>query len=588
MMKVLRYVLGMSLFFYTGICYAANPDELKTDTTLTKAGFFNVRDYGALGNGTTNDGPAIQRAIDSAAAKGGGVVIFPSGRYCLAASLIPKSNITMKGNGLGAVIMATTSFGSAIGQPKANLSNFMVSDLTFEGGVIDEGVFPRRARNYTPSFSSAIAMTGDRKPGGSFPRIQNIIVKNCNILKTRQLPVIFHGVSNGVMVTGCYFENCLDPGFTWCESVQFIGNNTKKGADNGVSVSRQCEKVVIANNIFDDVAYWGIWCSGFVDTPSNTAEPGPDTFSITGNVIRRSGFGGIALLNGPRFGTVSGNTIDTVFNGPTDARNKSQGRGIVVSSFSANGAVIQEARDIVISNNLLRDVARGGISLTGASDILITGNSFINIGATDTTVTKTDFNSGVYTYTTGVPGEEIKRIGIVGNSFVDTRAIPLSNYAYPPAVRISKDSYQKNNTMIGYRQPLAEKLVVGGNGDPDQSVTINAKSGTLRELLFQTAGLRRWDIRVNNVAEAGAQAGSDFLIIRRNDDGTVAGNPITITRSDGAMKLAEPTGKLGFFGQTPIVKYNAIPNTTGATLSALEEELNKLKALVRAYGLMTP
>ncbi|MHB1922519.1 MAG: glycosyl hydrolase family 28-related protein, partial [Chitinophagaceae bacterium] len=55
---------------------------------------FNVRDYGAKGNGKSNDAPSINRAIDAAAASGGGTVYFPAGTY-LSGSIHLKSNITL-------------------------------------------------------------------------------------------------------------------------------------------------------------------------------------------------------------------------------------------------------------------------------------------------------------------------------------------------------------------------------------------------------------------------------------------------------------------------------------------------------------
>ncbi len=42
---------------------------------------FDVRQYGATGDGKTIDTPAVNRAIDAAAAVGGGVVVFPAGTY---------------------------------------------------------------------------------------------------------------------------------------------------------------------------------------------------------------------------------------------------------------------------------------------------------------------------------------------------------------------------------------------------------------------------------------------------------------------------------------------------------------------------
>jgi polygalacturonase len=42
---------------------------------------FNVRDFGAKGDGKTIDSPAINRAIVAASAQGGGTVVFPIGTY---------------------------------------------------------------------------------------------------------------------------------------------------------------------------------------------------------------------------------------------------------------------------------------------------------------------------------------------------------------------------------------------------------------------------------------------------------------------------------------------------------------------------
>jgi polygalacturonase len=54
--------------------------------------FYNVRAYGATGDGQTLDSPAINQAIEAAAAAGGGTVILPAGTY-LSGSIRLKSNI---------------------------------------------------------------------------------------------------------------------------------------------------------------------------------------------------------------------------------------------------------------------------------------------------------------------------------------------------------------------------------------------------------------------------------------------------------------------------------------------------------------
>lgn len=56
---------------------------------------YNVNDFGAAGNGITDDAAAIQRAIDTCSAKGGGTVVFESGRKYLSGPLHLKSNVEL-------------------------------------------------------------------------------------------------------------------------------------------------------------------------------------------------------------------------------------------------------------------------------------------------------------------------------------------------------------------------------------------------------------------------------------------------------------------------------------------------------------
>nr|WP_323747463.1 glycosyl hydrolase family 28 protein [Catenulispora rubra] len=60
------------------------------------AAVFNVKNYGATGNGTTNDSPAINKAVTAANAAGGGIVEFPSGSYKSANTIHLKSDVTIQ------------------------------------------------------------------------------------------------------------------------------------------------------------------------------------------------------------------------------------------------------------------------------------------------------------------------------------------------------------------------------------------------------------------------------------------------------------------------------------------------------------
>ena len=61
---------------------------------VAAAPVYNIRDYGAKGDGRTLDSPAINAAIDAAVRDGGGQVYVPAGTY-LSGSIRLKSNIDL-------------------------------------------------------------------------------------------------------------------------------------------------------------------------------------------------------------------------------------------------------------------------------------------------------------------------------------------------------------------------------------------------------------------------------------------------------------------------------------------------------------
>lgn len=57
-------------------------------------GFYNVKDFGAVGDGVTDDRLAIQAALNTARLGGGGVVFLPPGTYLVSSTAHPVSNQT--------------------------------------------------------------------------------------------------------------------------------------------------------------------------------------------------------------------------------------------------------------------------------------------------------------------------------------------------------------------------------------------------------------------------------------------------------------------------------------------------------------
>lgn len=85
----------------------------------------NVKNYGALGDGTTDDSSAIQAAFDAAE---NGAVVFPPGTYFIGTDVLPKSNTRIIG--MGGVLKLG---GHEAVMLLSDVENILVDGLTIDG-----------------------------------------------------------------------------------------------------------------------------------------------------------------------------------------------------------------------------------------------------------------------------------------------------------------------------------------------------------------------------------------------------------------------------------------------------------------------
>lgn len=100
---------------------------------------FNVEDFGAVGDGVTDDTAALQAAIDAAAAAGGGEVYVPPGTYSLTAdlgssALLLKANVSIGGAAAtSSVLQLAAGSGAVDGIIRVIGDHVGASRLTLDG-----------------------------------------------------------------------------------------------------------------------------------------------------------------------------------------------------------------------------------------------------------------------------------------------------------------------------------------------------------------------------------------------------------------------------------------------------------------------
>jgi hypothetical protein len=173
--------------------------KLNEDRRLPSyTGVFNVKDYGAKGDGVTDDTKAIQAAIDAAEGAGGGTVFFPEGKYLIthsntlkningagtvkAAIQIDADNVNLVGVGSGSILYiadwqlyATANLQAyiCIGSATVDVDNCHISNLRLLG-VLDEDSAINAATTWMLQIGAPSTTTVVNNSGFS-----NIIAQNC-------------------------------------------------------------------------------------------------------------------------------------------------------------------------------------------------------------------------------------------------------------------------------------------------------------------------------------------------------------------------------------------------------------------------
>jgi len=121
----------------------------------------NVKEFGARGDGTTDDTAAIQAAINTVGAAGGGTILFPEGDYKITDTIfIRYSSITLKGDSEGsAQIVAGSDFigtGGSIPDTMLQVNDHTATGKLFHIGLQDLTLNSIALTGSTPNSNPAV------------------------------------------------------------------------------------------------------------------------------------------------------------------------------------------------------------------------------------------------------------------------------------------------------------------------------------------------------------------------------------------------------------------------------------------------
>jgi len=186
---------------YSNVTLATNSNLKITGGTLgINAQIFNVKDYGALGDDSTNDNTAFTNCIAAAAAaSAGGIVYIPQGKYILttqfSTTLATGKSLFFVGDGPNVSILKWTTATGGF-------------SITFTSGALDAGLVGAEGlmfKTLTAGGGTGLSLISGNAPNpGPIKRIFNCVFAG------NQSTTYW---TNGVLLDGCTFVSILDTKF---------------------------------------------------------------------------------------------------------------------------------------------------------------------------------------------------------------------------------------------------------------------------------------------------------------------------------------------------------------------------------------
>jgi parallel beta-helix repeat protein len=330
-----------------------------------------VTDFGAVGDGKTDDTEAIQSAVNQAGIEGGGTVYFPKGVYLLKSSILVRyDHVTLEGASWESELRLITHPQRVITIEKAN--DCIVRNLQISLGTTaasrndqDEGIYVTSGSNHflieqVYGNKKGIMIRGDVSQG---------IIRGNTIMNTLADGIHITGGASQIQILNNTLENTGDDAISivsyasenkFCEEIIIQGNQITHSQARGIAHIGG-RNVDMINNRIDGTSSSGILVDQdlfYHSLPSYNTHISGNTITRSGTYLRKKGNQyGIEIAQGAKTVSIDGNIVQY-----------GASRGMSISADST------EIRD-----NNVRFNADSGIQID-AEQCTIEGNQIISNG----------------------------------------------------------------------------------------------------------------------------------------------------------------------------------------------------------------
>ena len=338
---------------------------------VSELSVFNVKEYGAKGDNSTDDTEAIQNTIDACEENGGGIVYFPIGKYIVSDTLvINTSYVTLLGaSQYGVQLIRSTDYGDTIlVSGETQLTAIHIANMFLNHALPTEMIGAHIKMINTAQCSIKNVYTENGYYGFECGGVVDLTIHNC-ILVGRNSSTAGHNGKYGIFLRGQ--DDASTP---LCTQVKIYGTRIfgprVAGFEVGICIEG-AEEVEVLNCYIGNNKSHNIMFYQRTHIILECTIMGCYLDACTSHSIYFNGNGGDGNL-------YVGNT--KIIGNQLKGQSRDGFTGIFTDDASRGGYFTYCTQGLTIDGNTISGLSSHGIYLLGGNDITIVGNTVSGVG----------------------------------------------------------------------------------------------------------------------------------------------------------------------------------------------------------------